>query len=71
MPDDKKPEFRKPEFRKMAASRPAAPAKPAVPFTPMDNKRTFDMRPKLGVEVKPVPEFSEKTAPGAYYEPGS
>jgi uncharacterized protein (DUF885 family) len=31
----------------------------------------FDMRPKLGVEVKPVPEFSEKTAPGAYYEPGS
>ncbi len=31
----------------------------------------FDMRPKLGVEVKPVPEFSEKTAPGAYYEGGS
>jgi len=31
----------------------------------------FDMRPKLGVEVKQVPEFSEKTAPGAYYEPGS
>ncbi len=31
----------------------------------------FDMRPKLGVEVKPVPEFAEKTAPGAYYEPGS
>ena len=31
----------------------------------------FDVRPKLGVEVKPVPEFAEKTAPGAYYEPGS
>jgi uncharacterized protein (DUF885 family) len=31
----------------------------------------FDVRPKLGVEVRPVPEFAEKTAPGAYYEPGS
>ena len=31
----------------------------------------FDVRPKLGVEVKPVPEFAEKTAPGAYYEPGA
>ncbi|HEV7490385.1 MAG TPA: DUF885 domain-containing protein, partial [Rhodanobacteraceae bacterium] len=31
----------------------------------------FDVRPKLGVEVKPVPEFAEKNAPGAYYEPGS
>jgi uncharacterized protein (DUF885 family) len=31
----------------------------------------FNVRPKLGVEVKPVPEFAEKTAPGAYYEPGS
>lgn len=31
----------------------------------------FDVRPKLGVEVKRVPEFSEKTAPGAYYEAGS
>lgn len=31
----------------------------------------FDVRPKLGVEVKPVPAFSEKTAPGAYYEPGA
>lgn len=31
----------------------------------------FDVRPKLGVEVKAVPEFSEKTAPGAYYEPGA
>ncbi len=32
---------------------------------------SFDVRPKLGVEVKAVPEFSEKTAPGAYYQPGS
>lgn len=32
---------------------------------------SFDVRPKLGVTVKPVPEFSEATAPGAYYEPGS
>ncbi len=31
----------------------------------------FRARPKLGVEVKPVPEFSEKTAPGAYYQPGA
>ena len=31
----------------------------------------FDVRPKLGVEVKAIPEFAEKTAPGAYYEPGS
>jgi uncharacterized protein (DUF885 family) len=31
----------------------------------------FNIRPKLGVAVKPVPEFSEKTAPGAYYEPGA
>ena len=31
----------------------------------------FNVRPKLGVEVKAVPEFAEKTAPGAYYEPGS
>ncbi|HVT33397.1 MAG TPA: DUF885 domain-containing protein [Rhodanobacteraceae bacterium] len=31
----------------------------------------FDVRPKLGVEVKAVPAFAEKTAPGAYYEPGS
>src|SRR5690606_5025387 len=27
----------------------------------------FNRRPKLGVEVKPIPAFSEKTAPGAYY----
>jgi uncharacterized protein (DUF885 family) len=31
----------------------------------------FDVRPKAGVVVKPVPEFAEKTAPGAYYEEGS
>jgi uncharacterized protein (DUF885 family) len=31
----------------------------------------FHVRPQLGVQVKAVPEFSEKTAPGAYYEPGS
>jgi uncharacterized protein (DUF885 family) len=31
----------------------------------------FDARPKLGVVVKAVPEFAEKTAPGAYYEGGS
>jgi uncharacterized protein (DUF885 family) len=32
---------------------------------------SFNVRPKLGVQVKPVPEFSQATAPGAYYEPGS
>ena len=31
----------------------------------------FRARPKLGVEVKAVPAFSEKTAPGAYYQPGA
>jgi uncharacterized protein (DUF885 family) len=31
----------------------------------------FNVRPKLGVQVKPVPEFAQATAPGAYYEPGS
>lgn len=31
----------------------------------------FDARPKLGVEVRAVPAFAEKTAPGAYYEPGA
>lgn len=31
----------------------------------------FHVRPKLGVEVRAVPEFAEKTAPGAYYEPGA
>ncbi|GAA4863383.1 DUF885 domain-containing protein [Luteimonas vadosa] len=27
----------------------------------------FDVRPKAGVKVEPVPAFREKTAPGAYY----
>jgi uncharacterized protein (DUF885 family) len=31
----------------------------------------FNRRPKLGVEVNPIPAFSEKTAPGAYYQSGS
>jgi uncharacterized protein (DUF885 family) len=31
----------------------------------------FDVRPKLGVDVQAVPEFSQATAPGAYYQPGS
>ncbi|MFZ6812835.1 DUF885 domain-containing protein [Undibacterium sp. Rencai35W] len=31
----------------------------------------FDIRPKLGVEVKAVPKFAEATAPGAYYDPGA
>jgi uncharacterized protein (DUF885 family) len=29
----------------------------------------FDLRPKAGLEVKRVPEFKEKTAPGAYFQP--
>lgn len=29
----------------------------------------FDLRPKAGVKVERVPEFREKTAPGAYYQP--
>lgn len=28
----------------------------------------FNLRPRVGVEVKRVPEFSEATAPGAYYQ---
>jgi uncharacterized protein (DUF885 family) len=32
---------------------------------------SFDVRPKLGVEVQAVPEFAQATAPGAYYEGGS
>ncbi len=28
----------------------------------------FNVRPKAGIEVKRIPEFREKTAPGAYYE---
>ena len=31
----------------------------------------FDVRPRLGMEVKPVPEFAEATAPAAYYQPGA
>ena len=31
----------------------------------------FDKRPKLGVEVRAIPAMSEKTAPGAYYQPGA
>jgi uncharacterized protein (DUF885 family) len=31
----------------------------------------FDIRPKLGVEVRAVPKFSEATAPGAYYSGGA
>ncbi|HZP67859.1 MAG TPA: DUF885 domain-containing protein [Rudaea sp.] len=31
----------------------------------------FHLRPQAGVVVKAVPEFAEKTAPGAYYEDGS
>ena len=31
----------------------------------------FNLRPAVGVEVKRVPEFSEATAPGAYYQPPS
>jgi uncharacterized protein (DUF885 family) len=29
----------------------------------------FNVRPKMGVKVERVPEFREKTAPGAYYNP--
>ena len=32
---------------------------------------SFNIRPKLGVEVKPVPEYSQATAPMAYYSPGA
>lgn len=28
----------------------------------------FNLRPEAGVEVKRIPEFKEKTAPGAYYQ---
>lgn len=31
----------------------------------------FDIRPESGVEVRPVPKFSEATAPGAYYQTGA
>jgi len=29
----------------------------------------FDVMPKSGVEVQRIPEFKEKTSPGAYYQP--
>ncbi|MCV6615172.1 MAG: DUF885 domain-containing protein, partial [Cellvibrionaceae bacterium] len=29
----------------------------------------FSLRPDTGMEVKRIPEFKEKTAPGAYYQP--
>lgn len=29
----------------------------------------FDVMPKAGVEVQRIPEFKEKTSPGAYYQP--
>lgn len=37
----------------------------------IDNGLTpyFNVRPKMGVEVERVPQFREKTAPGAYYNP--
>jgi uncharacterized protein (DUF885 family) len=35
------------------------------------SKELFNVRPKFGVQVKRVPEFREKTAPGAYYQPPS
>ncbi|HSW05421.1 DUF885 domain-containing protein [Aquabacterium sp.] len=31
----------------------------------------FDVRPKLGMEVKAVPEFAQATAPAAYYQGGA
>ncbi len=31
----------------------------------------FNIRPKLGVEVRAIPAMSEKTAPGAYYQGGA
>ena len=31
----------------------------------------FNIRPKAGMEVVRIPEFKEKTAPGAYYQPPS
>ena len=33
-----------------------------------DIDQAFNIRPEVGVEVKRVPEFAEKTAPGAYYQ---
>lgn len=31
----------------------------------------FDIRPKMGVKVEPIPEFKQDGAPGAYYNPPS
>ena len=31
--------------------------------------KAFNIRPKAGMEVKRIPEFKEKTSPGAYYQP--
>jgi uncharacterized protein (DUF885 family) len=31
----------------------------------------FDLRPKAGMKVERIPEFKEKTSPGAYYQPAS
>jgi uncharacterized protein (DUF885 family) len=35
------------------------------------SKDLFRVLPKAKVEVRRIPEFKEKTAPGAYYEPGA
>ncbi len=31
----------------------------------------FDLRPKISLKVARIPSFKEKTAPGAYYQPGT
>lgn len=33
--------------------------------------QAFNLRPKAGMEVRRIPQFKEKTAPGAYYQPPS
>jgi uncharacterized protein (DUF885 family) len=35
------------------------------------SKDSFRVMPKAKVEVRRIPQFKEKTAPGAYYEPGA
>lgn len=35
------------------------------------SKESFRVLPKAKVEVRRIPEFKEKTSPGAYYEPGA
>lgn len=37
--------------------------------TTLKQRNIFGLRPKMGVNVKRVPEFKQATAPGAYYEP--